>query len=115
MHERPQTASRKYAELFNAGYALLEQIIAIDVHTDLKKYGENTLLAEPKDYDALHQMFGERVASSEPEKSPAYRVRGGIDSMIPRVLGKAQVYCLCQEFGTYSSASSGESGGHWLG
>ena len=85
--------------------AMAEHVVAIDVHTGLGKYGEDTLLVEPKDYAVLRPMCGGRVAPSEPEQSPAYRIRGGINSMIPRVLPKARVYSLIQEFGTYSSTN----------
>ena len=72
------------------------------MHTGLGKYREDTLLVEPKDCGTFRPMFGERVALFEPEQSPAYRVRGGIQSMIPRALPAARVYFLTQEFGTYS-------------
>ena len=100
--ERLQQGPEKYESFLGQRLASAEQIIAIDAHTGLGKYGEDTLLVEPKDYAVLRPIFGGRVAPSEPEQSPAYRIRGGINSMIPRVLPKARVYSLIQEFGTYS-------------
>ena len=47
-------------------------------------------------------MFGERVAPSNPDKSPAYRIQGALDTMIPRAMPKAEVFAVTQEFGTYS-------------
>jgi len=80
-----------------------ERIIAIDVHTGLGKHGEDTLLVEEGDYDVLRSMFGERVAPSEPDRSVAYRIRGALDTMIPKAVPKAQVFSVTQEFGTYSA------------
>jgi hypothetical protein len=98
-----QQGPEKYQAFLAERLGAADQVVVIDVHTGLGKYGEDALLVEKKEYKTLRQIFGERVTPSEPEESPAYRVRGGIDSMIPRVLGKAHVSCLCQEFGTYSS------------
>jgi len=100
--ERLQEGPEKYVEFLTARLCAAEQVVAIDVHTGLGKHGEDALPVEPRRYGALRQIFGARVLSSEPDGSPAYCIRGGIDSMVPRVLGKAQAYCLCQEFGTYS-------------
>jgi hypothetical protein len=80
-----------------------ERIVAIDVHTGLGKYGSDTLLVEPEKYDTLRPIFGDRVAASEPDQSPAYRVRGGYDSLLARIAPKTNSYFVCQEFGTYHS------------
>ncbi len=101
--KRLQQGPEKYQSFLAQRLASAEQIIAIDVHTGLGKYGEDTLLVETKNYNTLRRLFGERVAPLDPEQSPAYRVRGGIHSMVSRILPKARVYFLSQEFGTYSS------------
>ena len=80
-----------------------EQVAAIDVHTGLGGYGEDTLLVDSQNYSAAHEMFGERVAPLSPESSPAYQTSGSIDTMLPRVFRKAKISFVCQEFGTYSS------------
>ena len=78
-----------------------EKVFAIDVHTGLGKYGEDTFLSEPTGYDQVKQMFGERVAPLDAESGPAYRTRGSIDNGIRRTAPKATLYFICQEFGTY--------------
>jgi hypothetical protein len=78
-----------------------ERVLAIDVHTGLGKYGEDTLLVDRKDLEKYRYLFGARVAPSEPELGPAYRIRGGLEWLIRRVLSKAEVLFVTQEFGTY--------------
>jgi hypothetical protein len=77
-----------------------ERVIAIDVHTGLGKYAEDTLLADPKNVERLRRVFGRQVTSSEPEAGPAYRVRGGLESLVAHSTN-ADVLFVTQEFGTY--------------
>jgi hypothetical protein len=100
--KRLQQGPEKYQNFLTQRLASAERIVAIDVHTGLGKYGEDTLLVGEEDYDTLRRMFGERVAPSNPDKSPAYRIRGALDTMIPRAVPKAAVFAVTQEFGTYS-------------
>ena len=100
--KRLEQGPEKYKTFLTHGLASAERIIAIDVHTGLGKYGEDTLLVEEEEYDALRSMFGERVAPSNPEKSVAYRIRGALDTMLPRAMPKAKILAVTQEFGTYS-------------
>jgi hypothetical protein len=81
--------------------ASVECIVAIDVHTGLGKYGEDALLADPKDIEKFRNMFGRQVTSSEPQHGPAYRIRGGLDSLIMRAVPAAELLFITQEFGTY--------------
>ena len=78
-----------------------EKVFAIDVHTGLGKYGEDTFLSEPIGYARVKQMFGERVAPLDAESGPAYRTTGSIDNGVRRAAPKATLYFICQEFGTY--------------
>lgn len=94
---------REYQTFLSEHLAAAQRVVAIDVHTGLGKYGEDTLLSESQGYETARRMFGERVTPLDPEQGPAYRASGAIDSMVPRVLPKARVYFLTQEFGTYSS------------
>jgi hypothetical protein len=80
-----------------------ERIVAIDVHTGLGKYGEDTLLADPQDLGKLRSMFGRQVTSSEPQHGPAYRVLGGLDSLIAQAVPRAELLFVNQEFGTYGA------------
>jgi Protein of unknown function (DUF2817) len=84
--------------------ASVDRIVAVDVHTGLGKYGEDTLLADPKDVEKLQNIFGRQgrqVTSSEPQHGPAYRIRGGLDSLIRRAVPAAELLFVTQEFGTY--------------
>jgi hypothetical protein len=84
--------------------ASVQRIVAIDVHTGLGKYGEDTLLADPRDLEKLQKIFGRhgrQVTSSEPEEGPAYRIRGGLDSLIARAVPSAELLFVTQEFGTH--------------
>jgi Protein of unknown function (DUF2817) len=80
-----------------------KRIVAIDVHTGLGKYRKDTLLGDPKDLEKLRSIFGRQVTSSEPQHGPAYRVRGGLDSLISRAVPGADLFFVNQEFGTYSA------------
>ena len=93
----------KYTTFLTQSLTSAARIIAIDVHTGLGNFGEDSLLAGEEHYDALRSMFGERIAPSTPDKSVAYRVRGGLDTMIPKAVPKAEVFAVTQEFGTHSA------------
>ncbi len=99
--KRLEQGPEKYKTFLTLHLASAERIIAIDVHTGLGKYGEDTLLAEEKDYNTLHAMFGERVTPLDAEESPAYRIRGALNSVLPQAVPKATVFAITQEFGTY--------------
>src|SRR2546425_1892118 len=96
-----QEGLQRYESFLAHRLASARQVLAIDVHTGLGKYGEDTLLVDAMQYAALRRRFGERVARSDPRESPAYQVTGALESMIFRVLRGAQVDFLRQEFGTY--------------
>ena len=96
-----QEGLQRYESFLAHRLASARQVLAIDVHTGLGKYGEDTLLVDAMQYAALRRRFGERVARSDPRESPAYQVTGALESMIFRVLFGAQVQFLRQEFGTY--------------
>ena len=74
--KRLEQGPEKYQSFIARRLASAEQLVAIDVHTGLGEYGEDTLLVESNDYDPLRQMFGERVAPMDAEQSPAYATRG---------------------------------------
>ena len=63
---------REYQHFLAERLASVESILAIDVHTGLGKYGEDTLLSDQKGYDTARLMFGERVAPLDAEHGPAY-------------------------------------------
>jgi hypothetical protein len=80
----------------------VERVISIDVHTGVGKYGEDLLLVDAPHFEHMRGMFGDRVSPLEPDRGPAYRVRGGLQNLIFGVFPRADVSFLGQEFGTYS-------------
>jgi len=94
---------RIYSQFLTTRLANVEQVIAIDVHTGLGPFGEDTLLVPERDLSRMRQWFGERVqpvASSD--ANVAYAVRGGLHDGLARVLDRARLTFVGQEFGTYS-------------
>jgi Protein of unknown function (DUF2817) len=92
---------RKYHAFLVERLASAEKTIAIDVHTGIGKYAEDMLLVESMDFEKLRGIFGERVTALVPDQRAAYRIEGGIESMLFRVFGKRPMF-VGQEFGTYS-------------
>jgi hypothetical protein len=82
--------------------AAAEQTIAIDVHTGLGKYAEDTLVVAPEDLTRLRTAFGARITSAEPDEGPAYRIEGGLESMLCPLFDRGSATFIRQEFGTYS-------------
>ena len=95
---------RKYEAFLRKRLATAEKAVVIDVHTGLGKFGEDTLLVEPEDHARLRPLFGPRVTSLQPDQRSAYRVEGGLESMIFRVFSRTRPIFIGQEFGTYGSA-----------
>ena len=83
--------------------SMAEHVVAIDVHTGLGEYGEDTLLVEADHYDTLRPMFGPRVTPLVAAQGPAYRIRGGYHHIFPRILPNTTVHFVSQEFGTYKT------------
>ncbi len=80
-----------------------EQVAAIDVHTGLGKFGEDTLLVSESEYSRLRELFGDRVQSlSSGEENVAYPIRGGLHDMLGLLLIRSRFTFVCQEFGTYA-------------
>jgi hypothetical protein len=77
-----------------------QAVFAIDIHTGLGKFGEDTLLTSPQGYEEARKLFGNRVSPADAETGLAYRTRGSLDTMLARLLPRATAYLICQEFGT---------------
>jgi len=92
---------RQYEAFVKQRLALAEKAIVIDVHTGLGKFAEDSLLVDAEEYIRIRDVFGERVTALRPDEV-AYRILGGLGSMISRVLPKAHPVFIGQEFGTYS-------------
>jgi hypothetical protein len=100
--KRLQQIGERYQAFLADRLGSAERVIAIDAHTGIGDYAEDMLIVPPDDFAALHSMLGERVVSPDPKKTDAYPVRGALDTMFARVLPKAQIFAVTQEFGTYS-------------
>jgi hypothetical protein len=97
-----QEGPRKYVAFLRQRLALAEKTIVIDVHTGLGKFAEDSLLVPSEDYARLRRRFGPRITALQPNRGPAYRIEGGMESIIFRLFSKERPVCVCQEFGTYS-------------
>ena len=102
--KRTEEGPRKYQSFLTRRLSAVEKAVIIDVHTGLGKHGEDSLLVETRDWPKLREIYGERVTELQPERGPAYRIAGGLPSMISSVFAKTQSHFLCQEFGTYSAS-----------
>jgi hypothetical protein len=91
-----------YEGFLRDNLAMAEKAIFIDVHTGLGKFAQDMLLVEQADYEHLRNLFGERVTALQPEDTSAYRIEGGIESMLFRVFSNIRPIFIGQEFGTYS-------------
>ncbi len=94
----------KYGNWLRQRLKSAEYVIAMDVHTGLGRFGEESLLVEPGNYETLRKSFGPRVVQLEAERGPAYRIRGGLQNLIYQNALHAQVHFMGEEFGTYSAA-----------
>jgi hypothetical protein len=97
-----EQGAERYQSMLASRLSGVEQAVAIDVHTGLGPYAEDTLLVEASDYSTIRSLFGSRVTAPHARDGPAYRVEGGMQSMLFRVFTKTRPRFICQEFGTYS-------------
>ena len=103
LEEGPR-AFRRFVEHRLSG---VEHVVVVDVHTGLGSFGEQTLLVNADETDPevsrLRDAFGDGVASLDPGRGPAYRVRGSYDTLYDGALPNAKVDAVSQEFGTYTA------------
>ena len=104
LEEGPVTFQRYIQDLL----ADVHHLVVVDVHTGLGRFGQDTLLVPAADegdplFTRMRKAYGERVSSMNPERGPAYRVKGAYDTVYPRVLPNADVSFVAQEFGTYNA------------
>jgi len=93
--------ARRYQEFLQTRLTMVEKAIVIDVHTGLGKFAQDSLLVEAADHAHLRTVFGQRVTALQPDLGHAYRIEGGLESMIFRVFSKHRPTFIGQEFGTY--------------
>jgi Protein of unknown function (DUF2817) len=96
-----EVEARKYSAFLETRLAMAEKAIVIDVHTGLGKFAQDSLLVESADHAHLRTVFGSRVTALQPDLGHAYRIEGGLESMIFRVFSKNRPIFIGQEFGTY--------------
>jgi hypothetical protein len=99
-----QEELQKYSDFLRGCLGSAEQVLAVDVHTGLGPYGNQTLLVEARDSGALRQLLGVPVTLLDAEAGPAYRVRGGLQDLVVASAPGARVQFVGQEFGTYAPA-----------
>jgi hypothetical protein len=93
--------AQKYQTFLEQRLTMVEKAIVIDVHTGLGKFARDSLLVESADHAHLRTLFGGRVTALQPDLGHAYRIEGGLESMIFRVFSKNRPIFIGQEFGTY--------------
>jgi hypothetical protein len=99
-----EEAPRLYSQFLTDRLSMVEELVAIDIHSGLGKSGEDTLLIDAKRDDplylSLHASFGDRVAPWDASTSIAYEISGGHPAAVCRILHKSKVEFITQEFGT---------------
>jgi hypothetical protein len=94
--------------LGDKNFRRVDEVLALDVHTGLGRFGTCTLLVDfPQDsplYRDLARWFGpELLASSRPKDALAYPVSGGVTDLIARRFAGARAYVGVLELGTISA------------
>jgi hypothetical protein len=100
------------------------RLVSVDVHTGLGPFGVDTLLVEADQASStlaeMRACFGARVSPLDPERGPAYRIKGTYNSLFRTLLPGASLFLIGQEFGTYGpvrvlSALRAENRSHHYG
>ncbi|UCI31811.1 DUF2817 domain-containing protein [Mesorhizobium sp. B4-1-4] len=112
------TKTRRTLEQISADFdvAAREQVIIVDYHTGLGRYGYGELQCEQPSgvdgYDRAVKIFGPSVTSPEVGNSSSVVIPGSIDAFWERALGDRHTY-IALEFGTYTGKSVLRKD-HWL-
>ena len=97
-----EESARLYQDFLVRRLGKADTVFAIDVHTGLGPFGEDTVLVSEEAYPRLRELLGDRVeAFSSADDNVAYEFRGGLHDMVPRELTGVEVDFVGQEFGTY--------------
>ncbi|MGE5525330.1 MAG: DUF2817 domain-containing protein [Rhodospirillaceae bacterium] len=94
---------RRYIEWLTQRLQHARRVLALDVHTGLGPWGEDTLLTEPG-YRApagLADALGRPLVDPSSGERTSYVVKGGLASGVRRALPDVELHALVQEFGTY--------------
>jgi hypothetical protein len=100
--KRLEEGLEKYYSFLREHLNSARTILGIDVHTGLGLFGRDLLLVEKQDYSAFRERLGRRVTLLEPERGPAYRIRGGLQRLLSSSAPNGAVQFMIQEFGTYN-------------
>jgi len=83
----------------------VDNVLAIDVHTGLGKWGHDALFVDSK-MGVLAPIFYEKVhvdrVSHNYSESVAYKIKGGLSALVAHCFPNANVDLILQEFGSYS-------------
>nr|MCS5537899.1 DUF2817 domain-containing protein [Candidatus Poseidoniaceae archaeon] len=81
------------------------QVVAIDLHTGLGKFGQDTLLVNPgmgeQKITAMRNRYGKRICPLDASAGVAYRTRGDLHQGLMGRWSDMDWTCITQEFGTY--------------
>ncbi|HEX9627815.1 MAG TPA: DUF2817 domain-containing protein [Acidiferrobacterales bacterium] len=102
---RLEAGPRGYCDWLAARLGAVERVVAIDVHTGLGPARRETLFLETRgaggDAGAVAAAISRRlVAVTEGMTGGGYANRGGYGAALPRLLPRAEVDFITQEFGT---------------
>jgi hypothetical protein len=104
-----QQGPRRYIEWLGRRLSQARYVFALDVHTGLGRWATETLLPEPgtgaTPNARLDAALGRKLVAVDSDGSVAYRIRGGLGGILPRVLRSAAVDFVLQELGTYPPLS----------
>ena len=82
-----------------------KQVVAIDIHTGLGKYGDDILMTgdnpAPELAGISKKYLGKELYTVDPNEGVAYSANGELASNIPPLTPDTQVHWVLQEFGTY--------------
>lgn len=101
-----QQGLRRYLEWLRQKLSGAQYVFALDVHTGLGRWGEETLLPEAGSgvtpSARLGAALNRKMVEVTREDTVAYVIRGGMGGVLPRVLPGVAVDFVLQELGTYS-------------
>lgn len=82
----------------------VEQCVAIEVHSGLGNFGQQTLFTNLKLSDPhskkMAEIYGQELSSDDPKEGIGFRTPGDLMNSVPAMLPAARVSWILQEFGT---------------
>lgn len=101
LEEGPQ----RYLAWLTSHCAGAEHLVALDVHTGLGPWAQDTLFIESggtrASCEEMQTALGRALTDPTRGKSVAYVVRGGLGNAMYRRFARARICCLVQEMGTF--------------